>query len=171
MPLLKTASEKVSQAEPDSSPETAQLVRQSNRFSLKKLRGSLLFIIGYLLSPLCWWNDLIFNLPVAYAFGYICRWFSESWFIPGLIVGYWLSNLVGILLMQFGAIDVFQGESKPHDLKKDLITGVVSSTIYTLVILALVQFHILDPSSWLSSEGLPDLRSLLPSIPGLRLPS
>jgi fluoride ion exporter CrcB/FEX len=164
MPLLKAASEKLSQAEPDSSPETAQSIRQPSRFSLKKLRGSLLFIIGYLLSPLCWWNDLILNLPVAYAFGYICRWFSASWFVPGLIVGYWLSNLVGILLMQFGAIDVFQGESKPHNLKKDLVTGVVSSTIYTLVILALVQFHILDPSSWLSSEGLLNLSSLLPSI-------
>jgi hypothetical protein len=28
---------------------------------LKKLRGGFLLVIGYLLSPLCWWNDLFFN--------------------------------------------------------------------------------------------------------------
>ena len=34
----------------------------------KKLRGGFFLVVGYLLSPLCWWNDLIFNLPVAYLF-------------------------------------------------------------------------------------------------------
>jgi hypothetical protein len=161
--LFKPTSQNLDSAGQASSqpPFNSDPLKKPNPFSLKKIRGSVLFVVGYLLSPLCWWNDLIFNLPVAYAFGYICRWISVSWFVPGLIAGYWLSNLVGILLMQFGAIDVFQQESNPHNLKKDLIMGVLSSTIYTLVILALVQLHIFDPSAWLS-EGLPDLASLWP---------
>lgn len=120
---------------------------------LKKLRGGLLFCIGYLLSPLCWWNDLIFNLPIAYGFGYLCHWFVADWFIPGAIAGYWLSNILGILLMQFGVVDVFQ-KSESHNLKKELFTGVVSSTAYTLAILALVHFKILT---------IPDLAA--PNIP------
>lgn len=111
-------------------------------FSLKKVRGGLLFAIGWLLSPLCWWNDLIFNLPVAYGFGYLCGQFSLSWVLPGTIVGYWLSNLVGILLMQAGAIEVFQ--SQERNLKKELLWGLVSSSIFTIGVVALIQLKILD---------------------------
>ena len=109
---------------------------------LKKLRGGFLLGVGYLLSPLCWWNDLFFNLPVAYFFGYVCSWFSPNLLLPCSIAGYWFSNIAGILLMQVGAVDVFQGQTE-RDLKKDLLVGVVSSTVYTLVILALVQFKII----------------------------
>ena len=112
--------------------------------SLKKLRGGFLLVIGYLLSPLCWWNDLVFNLPVSYGFGYICGWFSPNLFFPGLIVGYWLSNIVGILLMQAGALDVFQQSER--NLKKELLTGLATSTVYTGAIVALIQFKILDAS-------------------------
>jgi hypothetical protein len=110
----------------------------------KKLRGGFFLVIGYLLSPLCWWNDLFFNLPIAYFFGYMCSWFSPDLLIPCSILGYWLSNIVGILLMQAGAVDVFQGQPKERNLKKELLTGLASSTVYTIVILALIQFKILD---------------------------
>lgn len=118
----------------------------------KRLRGSLLFIVGYLLSPLCWWNDLIFNLPVAYGFGYLCSLVSTDWLFPGLIAGYWLSNVVGFVLMQFGAVDAIKKDSKPRNPQKELLMGVVSSTIYTLGILVLVQFHVIDAASLLPTE-------------------
>jgi hypothetical protein len=110
--------------------------------SLKKIRGGFLFAVGWLLSPLCWWNDLIFNLPIAYGFGYLCSLFSSGWILPGTIVGYWLSNLVGILLMQTGAIEVFQ--SQERNLKKELLWGIVSSSIFTIGVGTLIQFKILD---------------------------
>lgn len=110
----------------------------------KKLRGGFLLIVGYLLSPMCWWNDLFFNLPLAYFFGYVCSWFSPNLLLPGSIAGYWISNVVGILLMQFGAVDIFQKQPEERNLKKELLTGLVSSTIYTLAILALIQLKILD---------------------------
>jgi hypothetical protein len=122
----------------------------SQVFTLKNIRGGLLLLVGYLLSPLCWWNDLIFNLPIAYLFGYLCNWVYPGALLPGAIAGYWLSNIVGILMMQFGAIDVFQQAtqetetSQPRSLKQELLTGFVTSTVYTLIILALVQLKILD---------------------------
>jgi hypothetical protein len=110
----------------------------------KKLRGGFFLVLGYLLSPLCWWNDLLFNLPIAYGFGYICSLLSPKLLVPCSVIGYWLTNIVGILLMQLGSTDVFQKESQERNLKKELLTGVISSTIFTLVVIVLIQFKILD---------------------------
>ncbi|WP_432812112.1 hypothetical protein [Pantanalinema sp. GBBB05] len=128
----------------------------------KKLRGGALLTIGFLLSPLSWWNDLIFNLPVAYGFGYLCSWVARDWLIPGTIVGYWISNILGILLMQAGVLDLAQGQPTQRQLKKELLTGVVSSTIYTLLIVALVQFKVLETPLLFASEQLSSLHSWLP---------
>lgn len=141
----------LSQTTTQPTPQT-RISSISELFTFKRLRGSLLFVIGYLLSPLCWWNDLIFNLPVAYGFGYLCSLISTDWLLPGLIAGYWLSNVVGFILMQFGALDTLQKEVTPRNPKKDLLIGIVSSTIYTLVILALVQLHVIDAASMLPGE-------------------
>jgi Zn-dependent protease with chaperone function len=118
---------------------------------LKKLRGGFFLVIGYLLSPLSFWNDLFFNLPIAYAFGYLCSLLSPSLLLPCSIIGYWLSNIAGILLMQAGAIDVFQNQPKERNLKKELLMGLVSSMVYTLVIVALIQFKILQAPALFSS--------------------
>ena len=127
-----------------------------------KVRGGALFAIGFLLSPLCWWNDLIFNLPVAYGFGYVCSLFSSDWLIPGTIVGYWLSNVIGILLMQAGVLDIAQGKPTERNVKKELLTGVVSSTIYTLFIVVLLQLNVLDTPMLFANEQLSHLSSWLP---------
>ncbi|MBD2628300.1 hypothetical protein [Trichormus variabilis] len=111
---------------------------------IQKFRGVFLLVLGYLLSPLCWWNDLLFNLPIAYFFGYICSLFSPKLLLPCSIIGYWLSNVVGILLMQYGSQDIFQKEKSERNLKKELLSGLVSSTVYTLVIVGLIHLKILD---------------------------
>lgn len=110
----------------------------------KKIRGGFFLVIGYLLSPLSFWNDLFFNLPIAYFFGYLCSFLSPNLLFPCSIIGYWLSNIAGILLMQVGAIDVFQNQPKERNLKKELLMGLASSAVYTVVILALIQFKILQ---------------------------
>ncbi|MEG4091511.1 hypothetical protein [Microcoleus sp. Pol12B4] len=128
----------------------------------KKIRGGLLLGIGYLLSPLCWWNDIFFNLPIAYAFGYICSGLSPDLLFPGTIVGYWLSNIVGILLMQFGAVDVFTDKPKEKNLKKELLTGLVSSTAFTIVLVALIHFNVLDTPDLFAGKESVNLSSVLP---------
>ncbi|MCV3212127.1 hypothetical protein OGM63_01060 [Plectonema radiosum NIES-515] len=135
----------------DESSQTAnQVVIQPDMW--KKLRGGFFLVLGYLLSPLCWWNDLLFNLPIAYGFGYICSLFSPKLLIPCSIIGYWLSNVVGILLMQLGSVDVFQNQPKERNLKKELFTGLVSSTVFTLVIILLIQFKIIDTPVFFSNS-------------------
>lgn len=128
----------------------------------KRLRGGFLLGIGYLLSPLSWWNDIFFNLPVAYLFGYICSLFSKDLLIPCAIVGYWLSNVLGILLMQAGALDMVQDSTAPRNFKKELLMGIGSSTVYTLAILALLHFKVLNTPDLFSDELFSSLRSFLP---------
>lgn len=111
---------------------------------LKKLRAGFFLIFGYLLSPLCWWNDLVFNLPIAYFFGFICSRFYPDLLLPCAIAGYWLSNIAGILLMQAGALELMQDGTKERNFKQELLTGLASSTAYTFVILALIKFKVLS---------------------------
>jgi hypothetical protein len=112
----------------------------------KKWLGGILVFLGFMMSPLCWWNDLIFNLPIAYGFGFIFSKLSQDLFFPSSIFGYWLSNLAGILLMQYGAMNVVESSSGERNLKKDLAMGVLSSTAFTLVMVVLVQSNVIDLS-------------------------
>ncbi|HEY9645727.1 MAG TPA: hypothetical protein V6C88_05125 [Chroococcidiopsis sp.] len=128
----------------------------------KRLRGGFLFVLGYMLSPLSWWNDLFFNLPFAYGLGYLVSRVAPHYFLPAAIAGYWLSNVAGILLMQLGVIDVFQGDGKERNFKKELFTGVVSSTVYTFVILGLIHFHILETPALGLEDSSFSLSALLP---------
>ncbi|MEG4516846.1 MULTISPECIES: hypothetical protein [unclassified Microcoleus] len=128
----------------------------------KKIRGGLLLAIGYLLSPLCWWNDIFFNLPIAYAFGYIFSWLSPDLLFPCTIVGYWLSNIAGILLMQLGTLDVFTDKPKEKNIKKELLTGLVSSTAFTIVVVALIHFNVLDTPDFFAGKESVNLSYVLP---------
>ncbi|GAB4278580.1 MAG: hypothetical protein Fur0025_05180 [Oscillatoriaceae cyanobacterium] len=130
----------------------------------KKLRGGVLFVLGYLLSPLSWWNDLVFNLPLAYLFGYICSWVNRDWLLPGAIAGYWFSNIAGILLMQAGIIDTFQDNSQERNPKKELLTGLASATAYTVLIVTLIQLKILENPELLLSKALTNISALLSAL-------
>lgn len=122
----------------------ASVPPNADKSLLKRLTGGFVMLLGYALSPLCWWNDLIFNLPIAYGFGYLCSLLSPNFLVPGAIAGYWLSNVVGILLMQLGFLEMVQGQTQERNLKKELLMGVISSTLYTGVIVLLLQFKILE---------------------------
>jgi len=114
----------------------------------KKLRGGALVSLGYMLSPLSWWNDLFFNLPIALIFGYGASWINSSWFLPGTVIGYWLSNVVGIVMMQFGAGEILSREEN-RNLKRDLLLGLGGATLYTLVVAALVYLKVLKVPDFL----------------------
>lgn len=111
--------------------------------SLKqRLRGGAVAFLGFMLSPLSWWNDLFFNLPIAYGFGWLCRLINPAWLWPGTVVGYWLSNVLGMILLYWGGEDAL-GRSAPN-LRRSIGIGVLSSTAYTLVVVVLIQFRVLD---------------------------
>lgn len=146
MESAKTASDELNTVEKVTSEPLQEATQNGFKINvwLKKLRGGFFLVFGFMLSPLSFWNDLFFNLPIAYGFGYLCSLLSPNLLLPCSIAGYWISNIAGILLMQWGAVDVFQGQPKERNLKKELLTGVVTSMVYTVVIVALIQLKILD---------------------------
>ncbi|MGD1855584.1 MAG: hypothetical protein ACFB2W_15180 [Leptolyngbyaceae cyanobacterium] len=115
----------------------------------KNLRGGALLSLGYMLSPLSWWNDLFFNLPIALVFGYGISWFNHPWFMTGTVMGYWLSNVVGMVMMQFGAVDILVSDEN-RNTTRDTLIGFGSATLYTAVVAALVYWHVLDMPSFLT---------------------
>lgn len=99
----------------------------------KKIKGSVLAIIGYILSPLSWWNDIFVNLPLAYIFAIPFGFISKSLFAPMMILGYWITNVAGFMMMHHGITDLVSKETKKYT-RKELIKDIIISIIYTLIV-------------------------------------
>ncbi len=123
----------------------------------RALPSLVLLGVGWLLSPLCWWNDLLINLPLAVGFARLVSVLNPSWWVPALVSGYWLSNLAGIVLMQNGALGLVKEEKKTQPAR-EVAWGLLSSSVYTLAILLAVKLH------WLA---IPSLESFSSQAPGV----
>ena len=110
--------------------------------------GAFLALIGFILSPLTWWNDMVINLPLAFVFAYVTGKLL-SFFIPVnlfffftlMAIGYFLSNFIGFLLMHKGVLKFCQTKNKtPFCWKKNLLYSLLA---LVLVVLS-VQIGLLD---------------------------
>jgi hypothetical protein len=103
-------------------------------------------VIGFILSPLSWWNDLFVNFPLAYGFawivGRVIHMFlavHEWLFVYLFVFGYFLSNLAGFLMLHYS---IFHRKSRQkHSLKKQLLI----SLIYSVVIIAFFGLDLCKP--------------------------
>jgi Na+-driven multidrug efflux pump len=64
--------------------------------------------------------------------------------------------------MQLGTLDVLTDKPKEKNLKKELVTGLVSSTVFTVVIVALIHFNVLETPDFFSGKEAVNLSSALP---------
>jgi hypothetical protein len=96
-------------------------------------------IIGYLLSPLSWWNDAFINLPLSWFFASILALFYPEIFPYFMIFFYWLTNFAGILLMYVG------GKKLLKYKKTNWKFIFLVSLAYTLIIIVLILFDIIKP--------------------------
>lgn len=110
----------------------------------RKTAGSIIAFIGYMLSPLSWWNDLFVNVPLAIAFAWVISLFYPSAFMPSAVLGYWLTNLLGFILLHKGAQQVLGKQPKPYS-RGDLIKDISISLLYTGIIILLVRFGVIKP--------------------------
>ena len=109
-----------------------------------RVTGSVVAFIGYMLSPLSWWNDLFVNVPLALVFAWTISFFYKPAFGSSLVLGYWLTNVLGFILLHKGAQQALSREKKEYS-RRDLVKDVLISLVYTLVIVALVKLGILKP--------------------------
>lgn len=110
----------------------------------RKVTGGALAFIGFMLSPLSWWNDLFVNLPLALAFAWLVSWCYKPAFGASLVVGYWLTNILGFILMHKGAQKLASDKPGRYS-RRDLLRDVGISLLYTALIVVLVKLGILQP--------------------------
>jgi tetrahydromethanopterin S-methyltransferase subunit C len=111
---------------------------------MRRIGAGIVAVIGYLLSPLSWWNDAFVNLPLAWVFASLVSLASCRLFAPAMVLGYWLTNVAGILMMARGTAGLVAGKS-PRMRKRQLVLSLVAATGYTLVIVLLYALGILKP--------------------------
>lgn len=109
------------------------------------LQGGLLGFIGFMLSPLSWWNDAFINIPLAAGFGWIVGAVYKPAFQPAVVFAYWLTNLAGLVLMHKGAEKIVRGEQSRRYTRRDLLRDVSISLAYTVVIVLLLKSKVLQP--------------------------
>jgi hypothetical protein len=110
----------------------------------RKIQGGVMGFIGFMLSPLSWWNDLFVNVPLAVGFGWTVSLLYRPAFEPAVILGYWITNVLGFVLMQKGAQKVLAAEAKAYS-RRDFLRDAGISLFYTLLILALVKMKVIQP--------------------------
>ena len=111
----------------------------------RKLSGSLLTGMGFLLSPLSWWNDLFINLPLALGFAWLVSWFYKPAFEACVILGYWLTNIAGLILMHRGARKMLTPAGTP--VRRQWLRDIGISLLYTAFIVVLLKRGVLKPLS------------------------
>ena len=101
-----------------------------------------IFFIGWLLSPLTFWNDAFVNIPIAYLCAALLVRVIKADFLFLVLIFYWLSNVFGILMMYSSGKSIMQDKSnRLQALVKLLITVV----IYSVIIIILNKTGILKP--------------------------
>lgn len=108
-----------------------------------KLKGSVIATIGYLLSPLSWWNDLYVNVPIAYALAWLVSFADKRFFGVSLVFFYWMTNLAGLLLLHKGITIVVKEQEDIGQLRRRVMLDVVLSFIYSAILALLVYSGIL----------------------------
>jgi hypothetical protein len=103
-------------------------------------------IVGFILSPLSWWNDVFVNFPLAFGFawatGKLINLFTvvHSWLFVGLFTfGYFLTNLTGFLMLHFSIF--YTKEGRKSSPKQQALV----SLCYSLVIIIFFGLDICNP--------------------------
>lgn len=102
--------------------------------------------LGWLLSPLSWWNDVVVNVPLAYLFSAPFSLIDERLYVPAFALGYWLTNVLGFVLLHKGVAGMLS--RRKATLKRDLIIA----TAYTMVIVVVASLGWLPSPTSLLEE-------------------
>ena len=93
---------------------------------------ALVALIGYVLSPLSWWNDALVNIPLSLAAGYAIHKITGINLDLAVAGAYTASNILGIALLAWGA-------GGAMGLKgRRLLVAVLASIVYSAVILLIL---------------------------------
>ena len=86
---------------------------------------------------------MLVNVPLAYLFSWPFSAIHEQLFVPAFITGYWLTNLLGLVMLHLGSV----GFVKKRNYKFSFKFSFVVSLIYTALIFIIVML------GWLESPA------------------
>ena len=100
----------------------------------RRLIDIILVTTGFILSPLSWWNDLVVNVPLAYLFSLPFSLINEHLFLPAFILGYWLTNLLGFLMLHRGGEGLIYRRRLSISVQRSLLVSVLYSVIMIIFV-------------------------------------
>ncbi|RLG84053.1 MAG: hypothetical protein DRO40_02490 [Thermoprotei archaeon] len=104
------------------------------------IHRAIIFTIGYILSPLTWWNDAFVNIPLSYVIASILAFFLGNEMFPLLFsLSYLFTNILGFALMHISVT------TKIKYTAKKLIVDIVAALLYTLAICYLSYIGVIKP--------------------------
>lgn len=112
-----------------------------------RLKGSTIACIGFILSPLSWWNDPFINIPIAYSLAWIVSFYNQRTFLPVFVGSYLATNVLGLMFLHIGirkALSKADAQNVTYRIK-DFLKDLAISIFYTLLIVALVKLKIIQP--------------------------
>jgi len=112
-----------------------------------RLKGSTIACIGFILSPLSWWNDPFINIPIAYSLAWIVSFYNQRTFLPVFVGSYLATNVLGLMFLHIGirkALSKADAQNVKYRIK-DFLKDLAISIFYTLLIVALVKLKIIQP--------------------------
>ena len=101
--------------------------------------------IGFMLSPLSWWNDLFVNVPLAVGAAWLVALAYPPAFHVAAVVAYWLTNVLGLVLMHRGARQALGTGQPKSTRRRELLLDLGVSLAYTLLIMLLIRLKLLQP--------------------------
>lgn len=106
----------------------------------RRLLDAIMATTGFILSPLSWWNDILVNVPLAYLFSWPFSAMHEQLFVPSFIIGYWLTNLLGLIMLHLGSAGLLQKQQDKFSFKTSFVVSLIySALIFVIVMLGWVE--------------------------------
>ncbi len=109
---------------------------------MKNFIDRLVFFIGWVLSPLTFWNDVFVNIPISYITANLLIRFIRADFALIVLIVYWITNAAGLVLMAVSGREIFK---KGKGMLRELLYLVFTVAGYSLILLILARMGILKP--------------------------
>lgn len=100
------------------------------------------FFIGWLLSPLTFWNDAFINIPLSYLLANLCVRLVPINFLLLVLIFYWLTNVAGLAIMYATGADILKEKGQRL---KEIAKIVLTMIIYSVILAALGRLGVLKP--------------------------
>lgn len=101
-----------------------------------------IFFVGWLLSPLTFWNDALVNIPISYLCASITSRIIPGNFIVLTLIYYWLSNILGLWMMAASGHAVMK---EGRGLLKGAIDLLATIIVYSIILIILGKVGFLKP--------------------------